>query len=252
MADYLLLHEAAHGPWCWGRVWGHLTSPVLHPPRLYDTGGVGKVVAPDLAAMTGNPSGNPRPSLDDYAEAVVRQVQKEELRDLVIVGHGLTAPLVLRAGARLGTPPKRIVLLAGVIPDDGKSALDTLPRRTRLGFRMLASMNGLARRRDFRLPKAVIANVHCKGMDPTDLIQISGRFSGVSVDMLRAKVYLGETGSCPITYVPLWRDALVPPALQRRMAQRIPGVEMAEELDSGHEVMIEKPKQVADILRRFA
>ena len=48
MTDYLLVHAAGQGAWSWGRVWGEMTSPVEHPPRLYAYRAVGKVFPLDL------------------------------------------------------------------------------------------------------------------------------------------------------------------------------------------------------------
>lgn len=250
MADFLLVHDAGHGSWCWGKVWGHLTAPVEHPPRLYARSSVGKVLAPDLHALKSekNRSG---PSLDDLVSELTNQVESHGLHDLIVAGHGLTAPIVLQAAARLAEPPRRIVLFAGVIPDAGKSALDMLPRQNRLLFKMLASLNGFARR-ELRLPTAAITNLYCNGMDPFDVIQIIGRFTPLQSELFRAKLFLGDPAPpCPVIYVPLWRDRLVPSGIQRRMAGRVKGVEVVPELDSCHEVMVERPKEVASILLRY-
>lgn len=250
MADFLLVHDAGHGSWCWGRVWGYLTAPVEHPPRLYGRSAVGKVLALDL------PGHAPRPgedtsglSLDDFVSAVTDEVKSQGLHDLIMAGHGVAAPVLLQAAARLDEPPRRIVLFSGVIPRDGKSVLDTLPRLNRLGFKMMARMNRVARK-DFRLPNAVITNIYCNGMDPFDIVQIVGRFRALPPQLFQAPIHLGDL-ALPITYVPLWRDRLVSLDIQQRMADRLGSVEVVPELDSCHEVMTERPKQVADMLLKY-
>ena len=252
MVDFLLVHDAGQGSWCWGKVWGYLTAPVEHPPKLYSRSRIGKVVALDLPRP--RPRSNddiPKLSFDDFVSAVTSEVGSQGLRDVVIVGHGVAAPILLQAAAKMQDPPRRIVLFAGLIPDEGKRAVDMLPRLNRLGFKLTAKLNGIARK-EFRLPKAVIPHIYCNGMDPFEVIQIVGRFVPPPLQLFQARVYLDDVmGTCPVTYVPLWRDKLLPSQLQRRMAKRLGGVEMAGELDSCHEVMIEHPKQVADILLRY-
>jgi len=104
-----------------------------------------------------------------------------------------------------------------------------------------------------KLPKTVVDNIYCNGMDSGDVTQIVGRFVPFSPQMFKTKLHLSAlTTNCPITYVPLWRDKLFPPALQHHMASRFPGVDMARELDSSHEVLIERPRQVAEILLNYA
>ena len=56
---------------------------------------------------------------------------------------------------------------------------------------------------------------------------------------------------CPATYVVLTQDKLMPPDVQERMAQRIPGIEVVS-VDSCHQVMLYKPKDLADILLKYA
>ena len=252
MADFLLVHDAGQGSWCWGRVWGHLTAPREHPPRLYARGSVGNVVALDL------PGHGPRArqdtssrSLDEFVTAVATEMRSHNLRDLIVTGHGVAASVILQAATQLEEPPRRVVLFAGIIPDEGKNSLDMLPRASRLGFKIIARLNRILKK-DFRLPKAAIANIYCNGMDPLDVVQIVGRFSPIPLELVLTRVNLSELAlNCPITYVPLWRDSLVPSVTQKRMAQRLEGVEVAGELNSCHQVMIEHPKQVADILLRY-
>ena len=253
MVDCLLVHDAGQGSWCWGRVRGHLTAPIEHPPRLYSQNGLGKVVALDL------PGHNPQTKqdtsslvIDDFVSAVAGEVRSQGLHDVIMVGHGVAAPILLQVAASMEEPPRRIVLFAGIVPDEGKSALDMLPRLNRLGFKTTAFASR-SLKKDFKLPKPVVTNVYCNGMDPFDVIQIVGRFGPLPPQLLQAKFYLNQQArTCPVTYVPLWRDRLLPSELQRRMAERLRSAEIVGELDSCHEVMIERPNQVADIILRYA
>ena len=253
MADFLLVSDAGHGSWCWGRVWGHLTAPSEHPPRLSGRPRVGQVVALDILADRGRANREPENrAFDSLVSTIAGKVRSQGLTDVVMAGHGLAAPALIRAAAELEVPPRRIVLFAGIIPGEGKSALDALPRVNKLVLKMLVRMNRLARK-EVKLPKPVITNVYCNGMDPFDAIQIIGRFTSLPRQLFESRVYLDDLArDCPVTYVPLWRDRLVPAQTQRRMAQRMVGTEVVPELDTCHEAMIESPRQVAEILLRYA
>ena len=253
MADFLLVPDAGHGAWSWGRVWGCLTTPVENPPRLYATHSIGQVVAQDLP-VKGSGAGQDGANLtiDGLVSAVIEQVASHNLRDLVLVGHGITAPVLFQAATRLETPPRRIVLFAGLIPNEGKTVLNMLPRKHRMVFNMVTKMQS-AGRGAFRLPKAVIANGYCNDMDQFDVIQIVGRFGPLPLQLFNTRIYLDDFGgACPVTYVPLWRDRLIPSDLQYRMAERLGGVEILRDMDACHEVMVERPREVADILMRYA
>ena len=239
MADFLLVHDIGQGAWAWGKVWGYLTAPVEHPPRLAVVTAAGRVVSPDLPY-------HPTAGLDSWVTSVTEAISSHGLRDLVLVAHGVAAPVALQVAAQLETPPKRVVMLAGVIPKDGKSPLSTLP----LPFR-LALKNPLARG-NMKIPKALITYYLCNNMDPMDIIQIVGRFMPVPAALLRSRLSVSSFAvPCPVTYAVLWRDRLLSPELQRAMADRLEEAEVVE-LNSCHEVTMERPKEIADLILRYA
>ena len=234
-------------------MWGHLTAPSDHPPRLYGKARVGKVVSPDLPGH-GLRTAQDTSTLtfEHFVSAVVSEVQTHDLHDVILAGHGLSAPILFHAASMLHEPPRRIVLFAGVIPDEGKTPLESLPRLSRTIFKLAAGLKP-PRRREFRLPSSVVDHLYCNGMDPSDVIQIVGRFAPVPLQLLRKKTYLNDlTLNCPVTYVALWRDRLLPLDTQKRMVNRLGGVEMGGELDSCHEVALERPQKMAEILLRYA
>ena len=252
MTDLLLVHDLGHGSWFWGPVWGYLTAPVEHPPSLSARRSLGNVVVMDLPGHVAGVGGNSSSlSFDDFVNAVTAEVEGQHLKDVVLAGHGLVAPVILQAAAKLNVPPKRIVVFAGVIPGEGKRVLDMLPRPARLAFNLMVQLNSLARK-EIKLPRAAISSIYCNGMDPFMMVPVLGRFNPLPVEVFRTRVYLSDlSGVCPVTYVPLRRDRLIPSEHQSRMAAALDSVEIIDGLDSCHEVMIERPGKVAEILRRY-
>ena len=250
MSDYLLISGVGLGGWAWGKVWGHLTAPVEHPPRLDRASSVGKVVSIDLAGSSENGAA-PRLPQEESIGAISRVSEVNGLRDLVLVGHDIAAPLVLRAAADMERPPKRIVLVGGIIPVEGKPPLSVLSPPLRLAFTLLTMFNE-AKSRGFKLPKSFISGVLCSELDPTDVIQVVGLFQPVPVRVLQERVSLRNIQPpCPISFVVLTQDRLISQRLQRRMALRL-GLAGIDELDACHAAMLHRPKELADILLRYA
>jgi dienelactone hydrolase len=105
MSVFALVHGAWHGGWCWERV----------APELARAGH--EAVAPDL------PCEDPQAGLDAYTRTVVDALDGAG-DDVVLVGHslaGLVVPLVARA-RRVA----RMVLLAALLPEPGRSLADQL------------------------------------------------------------------------------------------------------------------------------
>ena len=137
MTDYLLVHGAGQGAWSWGPVWGYLTAPTEHPPRLYTPRPANRVHTLDLPGHGADADGDTGDvRLEECVHAITRAVEREELGDLVLVGHGFAGGLVLQAAGQLAQPAKRIVLVAGMVPNYQRNMLSVLPKRTKASFRL--------------------------------------------------------------------------------------------------------------------
>jgi pimeloyl-ACP methyl ester carboxylesterase len=251
VTDYLLVHGAGQGAWSWGKVWGYMTAPVEHPPRLYAYRRSNKVFLMDLPGHGTDANGDTSSVLlDECVQSIVRTVERQELQDLVLVGHGFAGCLILQAAGRLPTPPRRLVLIAGIVPDRGRSMIDELPFASRLGFQGKSKLDGLLGK-DTRIPGEVVRRFLCNGMDPMAVVESIGFFGPLPVGVLSNRApELAEIAS-PITYAVLTRDRMLPAATQRRMAARLPGAQIIE-LDSCHQVPLYRPRELAEILLGFA
>ena len=252
MTEYLLVHGAGQGAWSWGAVWGYLTAPEEHPPRLYLPRRANRVYPLDLPGHGADAGGDTAEvRLEECVHSIVRAVEREGLRDLVLVGHGMAGGLLLQAVSQLPQPPKRLVLVAGIIPVHQQSMLSALPSKIRGRFRLLSALSRLSRQ-EFKFPASTVSNCLCNGMQPMEIVRSLGFFGPLPTRVLTARMSLnGDTPSCPVTYVVLNQDRLLPGDIQERMAARIPGAETVF-LDSCHQVMLHQPKQLADILLNYA
>jgi len=139
LTDYLLVHGAGQGAWSWGKVWGYLTAPVEHPPRLASRPKVNKVFPMDLPSHGADAGGDTAGVLpEECVQAIVRAVERQDMHDLVLVGHGFSAPLVLKASAQLRVPPRRVVLVAGIVPGGGSNMISVLSPNIRFCFNLSA------------------------------------------------------------------------------------------------------------------
>ena len=152
MTEFLLVHGMGQGAWTWGKVWGRLTAPVEHPPRLQITRQAGRVSTLDLPGHGSDSVGDTaQVRMEECVHAIVRAVEREGLRDVVLVGHDFAGSLIAQAARQLTNPPKRLVMLAGIVPPPQRSMLAVLPTRSRAAYRLLDVMSKMSRR-DLRLP----------------------------------------------------------------------------------------------------
>jgi len=229
-----------------------MTAPTENPPRLYSPRRANRVFPLDLPGHGADANGDTAAVLlDECVHSISRSVERSGLKDLVLVGHGFAASLVMQAAEQMAQAPKRIVLIAGIIPNDRKNMLSVFPNATRKAFKLMAVVSK-ASGRDVKIPSQAIGHYLCNGMDSIEVVRSLGYFGPLPTRVLATKVSPSElTLRCPVTYVVLTDDRLLPANTQRQMATRIPDAEVVE-LQSCHEAMLYKPRELADILLSFA
>ena len=252
MTDYLLVHGAGQGAWSWGPVWGYLTAPEEHPPTLHKRRRANRVHPLDLPGHGGDAGGDTSGvRLEECVQAITRTVDREQLKDLVLVGHGFSGSLVVQAASEMTVPPKRVVLEAGIVPAPQRPLLSACPARTRTAFRLFSMLSSLSRQ-EFKLPSSAINRFLCNGMDSMEVVQLLGFFGPLPTRVLKSRLPM-ETSElpCPVTYVMLTQDKVFSPDAQARVAERFEGVETVE-IESCHQVMAQHPQELAEVLLRYA
>jgi pimeloyl-ACP methyl ester carboxylesterase len=110
MADYVLVHGAWHGGWCWRRV----------AERLRAAGH--RVFTPTLTGLAERAHLRRWDvGLHTHAEDIARMLRFEDLRDVILVGHSYGGFVVREAADQEAERVRRIVLLDAWIGRDGES-----------------------------------------------------------------------------------------------------------------------------------
>jgi pimeloyl-ACP methyl ester carboxylesterase len=131
MTNFVLIHGALHGGWCW--------RPVVQ--RL-EAGGH-NVFAPSLTGLGDRVHLLSRSvNLETHATDVVNLIEAEELDDLVLVGHSYGGMVVTQAADRVAARIRGIVFLDAYVAEDGKSAMDLMTPMRAAGMRKLAETAG--------------------------------------------------------------------------------------------------------------
>lgn len=225
-----------------------MTAPVEHPPRLYLQRQSVRVRAVDLPGQGSDAAADA--GLVDMMEgvrAITNVVEREGFRDYIIAAHELGGTVALRALSELAVAPKRLVLVAGIVPARRSAPVSAypFPARAAVGLcKMLGSLTG----RDIQVPKSLVSNYVCKGLEPMQQVETVGHLGPLPLRMLTQAVDLElDNLPCPVTYVVLNDDRLTTAAQQRAMAARIPGATVVE-MDAAHQAAEQKPRELAELL----
>jgi pimeloyl-ACP methyl ester carboxylesterase len=130
MTDYVLVHGAWHGGWCWTRVRRLLAAKGhrVFTPTLTGVGERSHLLSRDIG-------------LDTHVEDVVNLMIWEDLRDIVLVGHSYGGAVVRHVADLMPDRIRSLVYLDAFVPDNGKALFDYLPDGGK-GFRDLAMADG--------------------------------------------------------------------------------------------------------------
>ncbi len=116
MADYVLVHGAWHGGWCWRRV----------AERLRAAGH--QALTPTLTGLGERAHLHRRDvGLHTHADDITAVLRFEDLRDVILVGHSYGGFVVREAADRMAGRVRRIVLLDAWTGRDGDSMESRAP-----------------------------------------------------------------------------------------------------------------------------
>ena len=225
MSDFLLIHGACHGGWCWEHV-----AAVLR--------GCGhRVVAPDL------PCEDLNADLDSYAD-VAAAALGDTAGDVVVVGHSLGALVVPLVATRVQV--RRIVMLAGIVGSPGLSMADLASidhdRDMRLGPEDLETDD----EGRFRFSAAGARRV-LFGDCPPQLAAGAASRLRFQRSMWTQVSHFEAWPSCETMSITCTGDLVVNPVWSDRVARERLGVEPVH-LAGGHSPFLSRPTELAQVL----
>jgi pimeloyl-ACP methyl ester carboxylesterase len=237
--EYVLVHGAAHGAWCWDEVAKRLRAKG-HRVITLDLPGHGRRAAEVRQA-----------SVMGYARAVADEMAREGVGRAILVGHSMGGVVIAKAAELARERIAHLVFLAAVVLPDGGSLADT-----HLTPAAREALRGMVAGRDdgaFLYP-AEIAWARWMGDLPRHGPVAARALASLTPQAARPffePVDLRGFYSMrlPRSYIRCLRDAAVPPGKAAEYAARL-GVRPID-LDSAHDPMLSTPDELARILGRI-
>jgi pimeloyl-ACP methyl ester carboxylesterase len=116
MANFVLVHGAWHGGWCWNRVAELLRARhhTVFAPTLTGLGERSHLLKPDI-------------DLDTHILDIVNEIKWKDLRDVILVGHSYGGMVVSGAVEKMDKSIAALVMADAFFPADGQSMSDIDP-----------------------------------------------------------------------------------------------------------------------------
>ncbi|MFJ9777729.1 alpha/beta fold hydrolase [Kitasatospora sp. NPDC101157] len=226
MADFVLVAGARLGAWAWDEV-----VPYLHAAGH----GVHPLTLSGLAEKQGVLAGQ-----QTHVQDVVDEVERQDLRDVVLVGHSYSGIPVGQAAERIGDRLARVVFVDSSVPADGESFVSAWPDGGATVKTSIAENGGF-------WPLVTAAHFVGQGLTDDQIARIVGGSTPHPGDTLTEPAVLARSlAELPATYVLCL------------LAGDKPGDDVAEllagehwrlvEMATGHWPMFSQPRELARVL----
>jgi pimeloyl-ACP methyl ester carboxylesterase len=233
MKTYLLIHGALRGAWLWERI----------IPLIEKQGGA-KAIAIDLPGHGKRAAVRGGVDMSAYINDVVLYIKEKNISDIVLVGHSMSGIIISRVVEEVPERIRHLVFLAAVVPHDGEALVDLLTKERQAKLHELEGKTAEIYGPIDTLRPLYFTDLPDGKEKDSFLKQLTPQPLAVFFEKISLKRFYSL--KIPKTYILGLKDKSLPPELTRGFAERL-GVKPVE-IDAGHDMMISKPGDVAEVL----
>jgi|SRR6266545_3562799 len=231
MSNFLLIHGAFHGAWCW-----HKAIPELerrgHSAQAIDLPGQGQDQTP-LGTVT----------LDTMVDRIVTALT-ELAEPVVLVGHSLAGMVISATAEKAPGRIKTLVFLSAFLPRDGESLLAMERRNPKAAVQKSMTVDADHIGATIMLDK--VRDLFYHDCADADVAYASERLRPQSLAPLSTPVHVTQErfGRIPRVYIECTDDRALCIDMQRDMVAKSPPVDVRT-LHSSHSPFLSMPDKLA-------
>lgn len=230
---YVLVHGAWHGGWCWRHVADLLrgSGHVVTTPTQTGLGERRHLLHKGI-------------TLDTFIADIVNHMEAEELEDVILVGHSHGGAVITGVADRIAERIRHLVYLDAAILENGRSAFSLLTPETAAARRKMVREQG----QGLFLPPPALSAFGIADTHPlADWVR--RRLTPHPVGTYESSLILAHPvgNARPCTYIACTDPLYAPMESSRAWVKRQKDWTWLE-LASGHDAMILKPMELADLL----
>jgi pimeloyl-ACP methyl ester carboxylesterase len=226
---FVLVHGSWHGGWCWRRVADRLerSGHKVYTPTLTGLGERSHLLAASV-------------DLNTHITDVVNVIKFEDLKNIVLVGHSYAGCVISGVAEQMLPAIASIVFVDAFLPEDGQRMLDLTPANLRDAALEAQSKGEIARpivpAAAFKVNEQDQAWVNSKlTAQPLGPTFTRNRFTGAR-EKVAKKTYIRASG------YPM-------PSFDKWLAQcKADPTWRTHSIDSGHDIMVDKPDELTESL----
>lgn len=225
---FVLVHGAWHGGWCWKKVKILLEKQgfTVYTPTLTGLGERSHLLSEEIG-------------LDTHIQDIVSVLEYEDLKNVVLVGHSYGGMVITGVAGRSAERISHLVYLDAFLPENGKALKDYLPGNN-------SENNQPQEKRDWKVPPRSTA-VEFGVKEKEDIEWTEKRLGPQSAKTFVQAVTIENPipDSIKKVYIQLTDDS--PWFVEAAEKARTNGFKSIKYLGGGHDAMISKPAEIAEI-----
>ena len=239
--NFVLIHGAWHGGWCWAAVINELDK---RGDRAF---------AVDLPGTNANPLDRAKVNLQVYVDSAIRWIEDRNLRNVILAGHSMGGLVLPGVAAKITRRIKRVVFVTAMVAEDGKGGLDPASEGTKPLVALadsrydkslpIEAMEENFRKFFFQDASREVQNWVMGALCPQPLRPL--------IEPVAMKAF--HASGVPQSYL-VCEDDIAPAGAGHFHDQYLPRLTTPSirRVKSGHEVMFTQPRACADALYEFA
>lgn len=234
--SFVLVHGAWHGGWAWERTTPYLTNAGY------------RVFTPTLTGLEDKANmANPDTDLSTHIKDILTLLEKENLRNVVLVGHSYAGMVIAGVAEKAPERLSQLVFLDAFVPKDGQSLGDIIGPQGMAGIRQGAKAAG----QGWRIPSFPVERFGITS--EADVALVKPRLVPQPIKTFEEPVQLTNptAASLPRTFIYLNKPAMGTFDGFAKMAQNSKDWGYFE-IETGHDAMVLEPQKLAELLIKIA
>lgn len=235
MTDFVLVHGAWHGGWCWDKVVTLLKNAGHN------------ALAPDLPAHGASSEAIDGITLAAYVESIVAVINKNA-RPVVLVGHSMGGAVISGVAEKIPEKISSLVFLCAMASPDGKSLLElgeAAAGSSELAKNSVLAENGLS----ITIKENALRSIFYGQCSDEDVANATSKLGPESVVVVSENQVLtaDRFGSISKVYIECAQDNALSLAQQSEMAASI-NCDVIHRMDTDHSPFLSAPEALTEIL----
>jgi len=228
--NYLLIHGAYHGSWCWEELENLLES---NGHKVYS-----------ITLPGHNPGDSKNVTLKNYVDYTLNFIKTNDLKNLILVGHSFGGIVISHVATIIPERLSKLIFVSGVVLKSGDNFLQMLPKVAQDKYNSLLSS-------EISLNEDYVRKMFFNDFEDKSIIDNTiKKMVSQPLQPYKDSAYLEGFNelNVPMQYILGKKDLAVPQEMVNQIKENLPKHTEWKFIESNHESLITSPQEIFEII----